>query len=276
MVAFLGLTLSLNTFSLGLMYTNATLGAAAVNCLPVTTFIFAVLLRIEKVRIKTTEGITKMAGLLVCIAGVAVLTFYKGPQLKPVFRYHLLDYHHQSHVSSNERWIIGCFLFFIAIISWSSWLVLQARLLTSYPSKLSFTGLQCLSSAIQSFIPAIALERDLNQWKLGLDIRLLIVLYCGILVTGVTLYMQTWIIEKKGPVFQAMSQPLNLIFTMIGSVFLLGEIIHLGSVLGGILLVISLYTVLWGGSVNETKGKQDCLPVQAEKNVVELKETEKT
>lgn len=40
----LRLTLSLNTFSLGLVYTNAALGAAAVNCLPVTTFFFAFLL----------------------------------------------------------------------------------------------------------------------------------------------------------------------------------------------------------------------------------------
>lgn len=48
------------------------------------------------------------------------------------------------------------------------------------------------------------------------------------MVTGVTLYLQAWVIEKKGPVFQAMSQPLTLIFTLIGSVFLLGEIINLG------------------------------------------------
>lgn len=48
------------------------------------------------------------------------------------------------------------------------------------------------------------------------------------MVTGVTLYMQAWVLEKKGPVFQAMSQPLNLIFTMLGSIFLLGEAIHLG------------------------------------------------
>lgn len=82
----------------------------------------------------TTEGITKMAGLLVCIAGVAILTFYKGPHLKPVFRHHLLNYHGQSHVSSNERWIIGCFLFFVSIISWSLWLVLQVNILMQHLS----------------------------------------------------------------------------------------------------------------------------------------------
>ncbi|KAH7520787.1 hypothetical protein FEM48_Zijuj08G0183000 [Ziziphus jujuba var. spinosa] len=276
MVAFLGITLSLNAFSLALIYTNATLGAAAVNCLPVTTFFYAVLLRMEKVRIRTTQGLFKIAGLLLCIIGVAILTFYKGPKLKPLFHHYLLEYHepihHQSQVSSNKRWIIGCLLFFVSINSWGLWLVFQTRVLSSYPSKLSFTALQCLSSAIQSFIPAIALERDPNQWKLGWDIRLILVLYCGIMVTGVTLYLQTWVLEKKGPVFQAMSQPLNLIFTIFGSIFLLGEVINLGSVLGGIFLVVSLYTVLWGENMNKTKGKQECLPVQAEKECVELKE----
>lgn len=50
----------------------------------------------------------------------------------------------------------------------------------------------------------------------------------GIMVTGVSYYLQAYVIEKKGPVFQAMSQPLNVIITVIGSVLLLGEAISLG------------------------------------------------
>lgn len=48
------------------------------------------------------------------------------------------------------------------------------------------------------------------------------------MVTGVTFYLQAWVIEKKGPVFLAMSTPINLIFTMITSVILLCEILTLG------------------------------------------------
>lgn len=48
------------------------------------------------------------------------------------------------------------------------------------------------------------------------------------MVTGVSYYIQAWVIEKKGPVFQAMSTPLNLIITIIGSVLLLGDVISLG------------------------------------------------
>jgi hypothetical protein len=47
-------------------------------------------------------------------------------------------------------------------------------------------------------------------------------------VTGVTFYLQAWIIEKKGPVFLAMSTPVTLVFTMFFSAILLCEIITLG------------------------------------------------
>ncbi|KAM7529133.1 hypothetical protein LguiB_032543 [Lonicera macranthoides] len=194
MLSLCGITMSLNIYGVGLIYTSATLAAATTNSLPVITFFFAVLFRMEIVRLKTVAGIAKMVGIILCIGGAA------------------------------------------------------ANVMKSYPSKLLFTTLQCLLSSIQSFIIAIALERDPYQWKLGWNVRLLAVAYCGIVVTGVTYYLQAWVIEKKGPVFLAMSTPLALILTIFCSAFLLGDIITLGSVLGGILLVGGLYGVLWGKS----------------------------
>ncbi|XP_045819231.1 WAT1-related protein At5g64700-like isoform X3 [Trifolium pratense] len=80
----------------------------------------------------------------------------------------------------------------------------------------------------------------------------------GIIVTGVTYYLMTWVIEKKGPVFLAMSTPLALIITIFSSVILLGDIISLGSVLGGFLLIVGLYSVLWGKNREQTpKVSQD-------------------
>lgn len=57
-------------------------------------------------------------------------------------------------------------------------LKLQALVMKSYPSKLLFTNLQCLLSAIQSFAIAIAVERDPREWMLGWNVRLLAVAYC--------------------------------------------------------------------------------------------------
>jgi hypothetical protein len=70
----------------------------------------------------------------------------------------------------------------------------------------------------------------------------------GIVVTGVTFYLQAWVIEKKGPVFLAMSTPFTLVFTMIFSSILLCETITLGRYLTSILCnpqqeVLKLYTI---------------------------------
>ena len=53
----------------------------------------------------------------------------------------------------------------------------QKILLKEYPSKLLFTTIQCIFSSIQSFIVAILSERDIAQWKLHFNMRLLAVAY---------------------------------------------------------------------------------------------------
>ncbi|XP_059431450.1 WAT1-related protein At5g64700-like [Corylus avellana] len=146
--------------------------------------------------------------------------------------HHLLGHpktqEHHVHLPSSTAWIKGCFLFLVSNIFWGLWLVLQATIMKSYPPKLLFVTLQCFLSTIQSFATAIAFERDPYQWKLGWNVRLVAVAYCGIIVTGVTYYLQAWVLEKKGPVFLAISTPLALIITMFSSAILLGEIITLG------------------------------------------------
>ncbi|TYI02148.1 hypothetical protein ES332_A11G250700v1 [Gossypium tomentosum] len=223
MLASLGITLTLNIYGVALIYTSASLGAATINCIPVITFAFAVLLRMEKVRVKTVPGIAKVAGIVVCMAGVVTLAFYKGPALKPPFHLHNFRPHSgaqdgdHDHASSAKNWIIGCFLLLASCICWALWLVLQ-----------------------------------------------------GIFVTGVAYYLQAWVIAKKGPVFHAVMIPSNLIMTSLGSVFLLGETINLGSVLGAIMLVISLYSVLWGKCKEQNVDNVSCLPVE---NQTQVKET---
>ncbi|XWS41403.1 hypothetical protein CRYUN_Cryun17cG0079000 [Craigia yunnanensis] len=269
MLSLFGITLSLDIYGVALVYTSATLAAATTNCLPVITFFLAVLLRMEVLRLKTTAGIAKIIGILVCLAGALTLAFYKGPHMKLFCLHHLFEHHHSqtlhSRTSSGETWIKGCFLMLISNTFWGLWLVLQGRVLKSYPSILLFTALQCFLSTIQSFAIAIALERDPYEWRLGWNVRFLAVAYCGIAVTGVTFYLQAWVIEKKGPVFLAMSTPLNLIFTIFCSAFLLCEIISLGSLLGGLLLIGGLYSVLWGKTREQRMLHENCLPAHVDK-----------
>ncbi|KAG7034426.1 WAT1-related protein, partial [Cucurbita argyrosperma subsp. argyrosperma] len=116
-------------------------------------------------RIRKASGMAKVGGIIVCIAGVAVLAFYKGPYMKPFFKHHLFEAH-ESHVSSPKTWILGCFLLLFACISWGLWFVLQALILKTGSSPLVLTCGQTLSSALQSFVVAIAVERNTFEWQL--------------------------------------------------------------------------------------------------------------
>lgn len=125
-----------------------------------------------------------------------------------------------------------------------------------YPSTLLLNALQCFFSAIQSFLLTLAVERDFSRWKMGADVRLLSVVYSvnvltkslsstfsqhfkhyvyllyfhlwqGIMVSGLSFYLQSWCIKKRGPVFLAMWTPLTLVITVAISLFVLGEGIYL-------------------------------------------------
>ncbi|KAJ1412927.1 EamA domain [Sesbania bispinosa] len=218
-ISLIGITASLDIYGIALINTSATLAAATANCLPVITFSLALLLRIEVLKVKTAPGIAKLVGIVACLAGAATLAFYKGPHLELLSHLHLLGYHKSQHPHGqgtsvpSGSWIKGCFLMLLSNTFWGMWLVLQTFVIKGYPSKLLFTTLQCLLSSIQSLVIALAVERDIEQWKLGWNVRLLSVIYC-----------------KKGPVFLAMSTPLALIMTIFASAFLLGEMITLGRI----------------------------------------------
>ncbi|KAK4411590.1 WAT1-related protein [Sesamum angolense] len=174
----------------------------ATNTLPVITFFLAVLFRMEKVNIRTSAGMMKVGGVTACIGGAATIALYRGPYLKLLLHHHLINttHLHAAHPPSANTWIKGVALILLSNLTWAFWLVLQGRVLKSYPSKLLLTTLQCFMSTIQSFLVAVVFARDPAQWKLGWSISLLSVAYCGIVVTGVAFYLQALVVEKKGPV----------------------------------------------------------------------------
>ncbi|XP_027078216.2 WAT1-related protein At5g64700 isoform X1 [Coffea arabica] len=261
-LSLLGFTLTWNLNNMALRYTSAPLAAAINNTIPVITFFLAVLFRMENFNLKTIPGISKFAGIALCLGGSATIAFYHGaPYLKLLVHHHLLKIHsleNPGHAPSSTTWVKGVLLMFLAYILWSSWLVLQGYLSKSYPSTLISINLQNFFGGIFSFIIAIYLERDFDEWKLGWNVRLLSAAYCGIMVNGVGFNLIAWVLRKKGPLFQAIWVPLVLLFTTCFSAVFLGEIISLGSVVGAVLLVMGLHCVLWGKIKEQSKETENC------------------
>uniref|UniRef100_A0A0E0JFF3 EamA domain-containing protein n=1 Tax=Oryza punctata TaxID=4537 RepID=A0A0E0JFF3_ORYPU len=255
--ALLGNTGSLNLYNMGLKYTSSTVASATTSSIPVVTFFLALLLRQEVLRL-SSSGVAKAAGVGLSLAGVLVIALYTGPAISPLNHHRAFGGgggHEASESGTRTRWIEGTLLMVVANAMWSLWIVLMAFLLNEYPNKLLATTLQSVISTVQSLALAAAVERDPAAWRLRFDTGLLAVVYSGVAVTGVSCYLQAWCIEKKGPVFLAMGSPLSIVFTIFCSLFLLGEIVHLGSVVGGILMVAGLYSVLWGKSNELQQGR---------------------
>ncbi|RLN30763.1 WAT1-related protein [Panicum miliaceum] len=252
--ALIGNTFSLNLYNVSMKFTSATVASASSNSMPVIAFCLALLLRMEVVKLRSLPGKAKVAGVALCLAGVFVLAFYAGPALSPVNPHRAFAVAHasSSNVPSRMTWIRGTFLMVLANVTWALWIVLQSALLKEYPNKMLVTVTQCVFSTVQSFVVAVVAEKDFSKWNLRLDISLIAIFYTGFVVTGVSYYLQAWCMEMKGPVFLAMWNPLCFVFTIFCSSFFLGEIVHLGSTVGGALLVGGLYSVLWAKS-RETK-----------------------
>ncbi|KAK4745171.1 hypothetical protein SAY87_011483 [Trapa incisa] len=257
-VSLVGLTLSLNIYCTAINYTSATLAAATTNTIPAMTFVIAVCLRMESISMRRLHGIAKVMGSVVGVAGALVFAFLRGPPVK-----FLASNHHghpadhglassSSSSSNGVHWVKGTLLMLSSNALFSLWLILQGPIVKQYPSKLRLTALQCFFSCVQSAFWAITVERSPAAWKLGWDFNLLSVVYCGVIVTGITYWLQLWAVEKKGPVFTAMFTPLTLVVTAVFSALIWKEILYWGRLGGAALLVSGLYCTLWG-KIRENK-----------------------
>nr|CAB3501362.1 unnamed protein product [Digitaria exilis] len=209
----------------------------------------------ETLKLTRFHGKVKFVGILFCIAGVIVMSVYKGPMFRSFNHHHLFQSGGGSssgaaEMHSNKQWVLGIVYMTLSNVLAGLWTVLQEPLIED-TSKLMNTTLQISCASVQTFLVAVAAERDFSKWKLGWNVSLVAIIYSGVIVTALSYYMQMWTIAKRGPVFLAMSMPLTFVFTIIISFSIIGDTIGLGSILGGVLLVGGLYNVFWGKRIEE-------------------------
>ncbi|KAF8411629.1 hypothetical protein HHK36_004187 [Tetracentron sinense] len=249
----LGGTLSQNLYVASLALTSATFASAMMNLVPALTFIMAISLGLERLAIRTLEGKAKVMGTVLGICGAMLLTFYKGVEIN-LWSTNVDLLHHGGHTAASHRdsdnRVLGSLLALGACLSYSAWLIIQAKMNQNYPCPYSSTALMCIMGSIQTVVFALCSERDWNQWKLGWNIRLYTVAYSGVVASGLIVTLIAWCIRVRGPLFVSVFNPLMLILVAFAGSLVLEEKLHLGSVLGSVLVVCGLYAVLWG------KGKE--------------------
>ncbi|XP_022922848.1 WAT1-related protein At5g64700-like isoform X1 [Cucurbita moschata] len=246
--AFTGITAAMGLYYYGLRDTTATYATNFLNLIPVVTFVISSMLRIEKVSLKRRAGRITVVGAILCVGGVVITSVYRGKG------FHIG--HHVAHVNDNtnnnasneggRHWGRGTLLLLGSCFSYSTWFVVQVKLLKLFPSKYLATMLTCVIACIQSTLLGLCLDTNNASWKLGWDLQLLTILYSGALATAATFCLMTWAISMQGPTFPPMFNPLTLIFVAISEGIILGEEIKVGSMLGTGVMVAGLYCFLWG------------------------------
>lgn len=245
-LGFLEPVLDQNFYYVGAKQTNASFAAALYNVLPAVTFVLAVILRMEKIKIKTLRAQAKIAGTIVTVAGALLMILYKGPVVE--FFWTKGHHHHTTSAAAQDdgHWLMGTFMLLFSCSCWACFFVLQANTLKSYPAEFSLTTLICAMGAVQSGAIALVMEHSAQPWILGWDMRLLTVVYSGIMCSGVSYYIQGIVMKVKGPVFVTAFNPLGMIIVAIMGSIILAEEITLGRVIGAAIIVVGVYALIWG------------------------------
>ncbi|XP_023548953.1 WAT1-related protein At4g08300-like isoform X2 [Cucurbita pepo subsp. pepo] len=200
---------------------------------------------LEAVDLRNPRGIAKVLGTLVSLGGAMVMTFYKGPIITNLW-HPLIHMQHTATHHVHENWLKGSVLTVSSCISWALSYIMQAFTLKRYPAQLSLTTWMNLIGAAQTGVFALLTQHKPGVWKVGINIDLWCIMYAGIVGSALVVYIQLWCTEKKGPVFATMYSPLGAVLVALLAYFVLGQRLYVGSIVGGVIVLVGLYLLLWG------------------------------
>ncbi|KAM3310456.1 hypothetical protein ACQJBY_031256 [Aegilops geniculata] len=247
-----GVILAMGLYYYGLRGTNATYSVVFLNLIPIVTSVVAILLRAEKLVFSKWHGKMKLLGIVACVGGTMVVSLYKGKRLHHPWPTHLLRSrtHAAAAPAAHHNMVVGTLFLCGSCLGYAFWFIIQVKLAKVFPSRYWVATLTCLSGSLQALIIGILIDPHTSAWSLKWDLQLLTVVYSGVFNTGVALVLMSWAVKRRGPIYPSMFNSLAMVATVIMDSTLLGTSIFLGSMIGTVLVIVGLYTFLWG------KGKE--------------------
>ncbi|KAG6472550.1 hypothetical protein ZIOFF_070016 [Zingiber officinale] len=140
-LAMLGITIQQNVYYVGLHLISPTVASALGNVIPAFTFLLAIVLRMEKLNLKTV---------------ILLGAFVTSPMI-------------QLHFESPEKgdaWLKGSALMLFGYFACSVSLVLQASICEIYPAKLTMNAVMCFFAALQSSALSLIFKRNASSWRM--------------------------------------------------------------------------------------------------------------
>ncbi|GLT92498.1 hypothetical protein SLE2022_103320 [Rubroshorea leprosula] len=240
-----------NLYYVGMKYTTATFASAMYNILPAITFLLAWIVRLEKVKIKSIHSHAKVVGTISTVAGAMVMTMMRGPGIPLSWTKEGTAHEQATNGTDVHSSLKGGLMITAGCFSYACFVILQAMTLETYPAELSLTAWICLMGTVEGSIVALVMERGkASVWAINWDTKLLTAIYSGIVCSGLTYYIQALIMKDRGPVFVTSFSPLCMVIVAGLSSFILAEQMFFGRLIGAIIIIVGLYLVLWGKSID--------------------------
>ncbi|KAK4364268.1 hypothetical protein RND71_015626 [Anisodus tanguticus] len=253
-----GITATQYAFCIGLKNTTPTIVGAIDNLIPAFTFLLAVPFGLEKLGLRSIAGQAKLIGTIVCVGGAMLLSLYRGPVVIGQLGFHwkYAESSDKNINSGHTNFLLGPFILIISSVTYTLWLIIQARVNEKYAAPYSSIFLVFFLSSFQCMIISYCVVPKASEWALT-PIRAISVVYNGTVCSSLALYLSSWCIEKKGPLYVSMFNPFLLIIAAFLSWILLREKLYVGIVVGSILTVVGLYGFLWGQKKEMEQSKND-------------------
>ncbi|MCD7447492.1 hypothetical protein HAX54_030358 [Datura stramonium] len=259
-----GITINQYVCFIGIKNSTPTIVSAIDNLVPAFTFIIAIPLGVEKLGLKSIAGQAKFVGTIVCVGGAMLLSLYHGKVVIGQLGFHwkYAESTGKDVNSAHSNFFLGPFLLIMTSLTYAIWLIIQTRVNEKYAAPYKSITLMCLMASVESIIIGFCVVPKLSEWTLN-PIRAISVVYNGAVGMSLTFFLSSWCIEKKGPLYVSMFNPLLLVISAFLSWILLREKLYLGVVVGSIIVVAGLYGFLWGKKM-ETSA-EDIIEVNKEK-----------
>ncbi|KAE8651244.1 WAT1-related protein At5g40240-like [Cucumis sativus] len=233
----------------GLEYSSLTLSSAISNLIPAFTFMLAVSFGMEKIDLKRSSSIVKIVGSAVSISGALVVVLYKGPIV--ISNPYSPGPKHLDSSHPQPNWIMGGLCFVFQYLFNSFWYILQTKIIKVYPDEITVVAVYYFIQALLTAPVCLIAETDMNAWKLTNPLIFLFILNSGLMGQSFVAAIHTWGLNLKGPVYVSSFRPLSIAIAAAMGAILLGDDLHLGSIIGAIIISIGFYGILWGKAKEE-------------------------
>nr|GME02424.1 WAT1-related protein At5g40240-like [Ipomoea batatas] len=245
----LGTCLAMGLGFQGLKYSSPTLAAGISNLMPGFTFVLAMIFRMEKFEVKRRTWQAKSVGTILSIIGASVMTLYQGPTiLGSSSSTSTSDLPQQYSLLSQDssRWVVGGAMIVASYVAASGWYILKTAILKDYQELITIVFFSTFFSSIQCAIVTLLLERKLDAWKLQPGIGMAAIVASAVLEPVCVNNITAFCLVMKGPLYVAMFKPLGVVVAAILNLIFLAEALHLGSIVGSIIISVGFYVVMWG------------------------------